>query len=341
MQTGETLSDRDASHEASLSFQDDAATTRGSAQPSASPLFLGSCAGTIAAGALFGLLTGGIAGLIVGGILASVIGIAIHLTFAAIVHLLWLTQFALPFATLAGALTGIASTAIVWDESLLGLEFSGAVTLAAMLGGAGGALGAAAVARRRREPPKEHSLMLRIRTSPLEAVARLALAVGLAAGWYWVTTSIHDARVRARTPITVAELRTRFDEHSNDFDLIVTMLAEDEAFRAIYSDGSFDDEVIGQERGAEYLDLLERTGLAGSYVNSSHNAGNHRIEILPPKQFRDGLSKTYLYTEAEPKRIVADFDEADAEAIRLSDAVHVRLGHNWYVAIERPDYGSD
>jgi hypothetical protein len=89
---------------------------------------------TAAAGAIFGFTEGEVAGFIVGGIMAAFYGVPILLSFAVITWAFWLSRFMPIMASMAGALTGILSTIMIWD-TIFATDFRTAVILAACFGG--------------------------------------------------------------------------------------------------------------------------------------------------------------------------------------------------------------
>ena len=307
------------------------------------PLLVPWC-GTITAGALFGFFVGivatrgtpgdGVFGFFFGAILAGVIGVPIHLTIGAVTHLLWLTRFRVAMAGLAGALTGIASTMVIWDPDFLDLPITSALVVAALLGGGGGSLAAAMyVARsavlqkdRPHKPLAQHPLF--------DVALRLTLVAGLIAGWSFVLVSIHDAR----KPVLIADLQTRFDDHEAEFLQIASMLEEDEQIPTIWSDGSYDTDAISRERATQYLSVMRKAGLNGSSMFSRRDEGGIRTVIAPRRGFRNGIGRTYLYTNTEPEPIVTGIEDSEAESFEPGKTVYLELGHNWYLSIERHEY---
>lgn len=296
-------------------------------------LYLASWLGTIAAGAVFGTIFGGIAGFIVGAILVAVVGAAVYATVIAIAQLLWLGRHLVATAGTAGALSGIAATLFLWDPSFLDASIASAAMMAALLGGIGGVLGAMMIVETSSDPQRNYDRKPIAEHSVHEVLLRFSIVAGLVAGWCWLSMAIYAARL----PVSVAELQSRFEEHQAEFELVVTMAKEDKGV-SIYSDGSFDDRAISRERGAAYLDLLSRAGLSGSRLYSKHEQ-DIRIEISPEGGFRDGIAKTYLYTDVEPQDVVVSFEERFIEGIGPGQSLHLSLGHNWYVSIERPEFG--
>lgn len=90
--------------------------------------------GITVAGGVFGLIAGSIPGLMMGPILAAVCGVPLVITFALLTWALWLSRFLPVSATLAGACTGIVSTACVWEQSFL-INHVPLVLLAGCIGG--------------------------------------------------------------------------------------------------------------------------------------------------------------------------------------------------------------
>jgi hypothetical protein len=300
--------------------------------PKVGVLFLASWLGTIAAGAAFGAITGGIAGFIVGAILAAVVGVPVYVTVVAITQLLWLGRHLVSIAGSAGTLTGIAATSLIWDRLLFDVSFSLAATMAALFGGTGGVLGTMMMVARSPKPQESHDLKPVAKHSFSEVLLRFSIVAGFVAAWCWLLMSMYTARL----PVSVVELESRFEEHQAEFNLVASMAKEDKGF-SIYSDGSFDDEVISRERGAMYLAALSKAGLNGSRIHSKHEA-NIRIEISPKGGFRDGIARKYLYTNVEQQLVVVGFAESDVESIGPGQSLHLSLGNNWYVSIERPVY---
>jgi len=174
------------------------------------------------------------------------------------------------------------------------------------------------------------------------------IAIMAIAAWCWL------GYLRYTPPVAVPELQSKFEEHKAEFNLLVTMIKEDfTVFKedkvnlSIYSDGShlnfygdglFDDEIIGQERVAQHLALLKKVGLATSDVHASRDS-HIRIEIFPNGGFSNFIAKGYLYTTVKPEHIVLGFEKSDIEKIGPGQVLHISLGDNWYISIERWQFG--
>ena len=287
--------------------------------------------GTTASGGLFGVLVGGVAGLLGGSILAGVVGIPIHITMATITWLLWLSRFSVAMSGLAGALTGIAATLIIWETF---------VPLPLVLAGSIGAAGAAASSGLYRIRSSRRSHAQSIQTEPrcqfslLNLFVRVTVVAGLLVGWTWLCVSIHDAHA----PVSEEELKSIFQNHRIEFNRLVLMFRKDEKLHWIYGDGSYDRKVIDQHRGEEYLALLRRARLNNSTIHSSFDEHVSRIEIFPKSAFRGGVVLGYIYTTIEPKGLVDRLADVNIVELERGKSLHANIGGHWYLFIRRPDF---
>ena len=294
-------------------------------------LWVFSWLGTVAAGGIFGTLIVGVGGLVFGAIFAGVVGVPIHISMATVTWILWLPRFSTIMAGIAGALTGIAATLLIWDASFP-LSLYAAMGLAALLGGLGGVLGGGLYHAKfacRAQVRRLHAKS-RWQFSLRDLLVRVTVLAVLLSGWTWLISAIHDAR----TPISETELRSRFQQHRSEFDRLALMLRQDEGLHTIYSDGSYDTDVINRQRGAEYLALLRRARLSNSWVHSSVDGDIHRIEINPEDGFWGNATVGYVYSTAEPPRCVDHLADVDAGRLGRAEYVCARLGDDWYLFIQ-------
>jgi hypothetical protein len=95
--------------------------------------------GTAAAGGVFGLIYGGPLGLVFGAVFAGIVAVPIHATIAIVTWAMWLSRLQVASAGLAGGLTGVVGTALLFSPALR-IAMSGAMVLAGSLGALGSAL---------------------------------------------------------------------------------------------------------------------------------------------------------------------------------------------------------
>ena len=336
MSVDNSLKKQRCTESGSAGVDDGSAKVAGARDCFSAPVFwLLAWLGTMAAGGVYGALEGGVAGLVVGAILAGIFGIPIGITMAATTWLLWLSRFCVAMSAIAGALTGAAATVVTW-ESYLRFPLYVSILLASIIGGLGSALGSGLYRARYTRWSVGHRLLTDScwRFSLRDLLMRVTIVAAPIGAWAWLGTSIY----KARSPVSIEEVRCRFEQHAAEFNQLVLMLRQDRGLHAIHRDGSYDRKIIDRQRAAEYRDLLRRAHLANSLVCSAVDGDDHRVSILPDRASRDGVRMEYVYSTTRPPRVVESVTDADADSLGRGESVYATLGDNWCLFVERPDY---
>jgi hypothetical protein len=112
--------------------------------------------GITLAGGVFGLIAGFIIGGLAGFVIAANFAIPFVITFALLTWAFWLSRYSFLAAAIAGAFTGIVSTATVWDP-IFNTDYNLSIALAGCIGSIGGGFYTFLYQRRRSEPFEQDS----------------------------------------------------------------------------------------------------------------------------------------------------------------------------------------
>jgi hypothetical protein len=119
-----------------------------------------------------------------------------------------------------------------------------------------------------------------------------------------------------------AEIQSLFDEHEDSFNKLAEMAGEEERLNRIEPDGSYDETAVSSERAEVYLQLLEKMGLEGAFVNWDHTGKGLLLLITPRGWASDGVFKNLRYHKAPGVH-------ADVLGKPTKYPIYKTLGDNW------------
>ncbi|MCA9261439.1 MAG: hypothetical protein KDA61_19620 [Planctomycetales bacterium] len=285
--------------------------------------------GTSLAGGVFGIPYAGVAGFLFGTFFAAQFGLFVYVTIASLMHLLWQGDRKALLGAVAGGTTGLATAYLMWQPFIFYTSLPLTTVLAAILGAIGGTMGA------QRAPQSRNAKKRRVRSprrNAIESAIRLSTAVAIVLGWAWVLVPT----LASVTTLTVPRLKARFAAHTSEFQAIAELARTDGQF-AILRDQTVSQCSISPERRREYLNLLKKAELQGSYV-VFHPQDEAQIDIMPQGRFVDGFQRSYIYSEVALPATDASTNEVEIERKGQGTAHCVPLGENWYLEIRPSTY---